>query len=154
MSENIDELLSDLEDLGENIVDALEKGVLQACQKIQREAKELVPVRSSRLKNSITAQTEQENGKVTGVVGTNVKYAPFVEFGTGPAGAASPKTLPEGINISYRPTGWAYHDGDGFRYTNGQPAQPFLYPAFKQNESHVLDIIANVIGEKIKKVMG
>lgn len=44
----------------------------------ERHAKEETPVRTGRLRNSITHQ-EDENATY---VGTNVKYAPYIEFGT------------------------------------------------------------------------
>ena len=50
---------------------------------IEKSAKELVPVDTGRLKSSITSKMER--GAVNepiGKVGTNVKYAPYVEFGT------------------------------------------------------------------------
>jgi HK97 gp10 family phage protein len=42
-------------------------------------AKQLCPVDTGRLRNSITHQQEDEN---TVAIGTNVVYAPFVELGT------------------------------------------------------------------------
>lgn len=52
----------------------------EAGMKIQADAKRNVLVDTGRLKNSIT--TEIWNGGYTVTVGTNVKYAPFVEYGT------------------------------------------------------------------------
>lgn len=48
-------------------------------QKAEGYVKPLVPVKTGRLRNSITHFQE---GKYTEVVGTNVKYAIYVEFGT------------------------------------------------------------------------
>jgi HK97 gp10 family phage protein len=39
-------------------------------------------VRTGRLRSSISHQLTMEDGEVTGYVGTNVEYAPFVELGT------------------------------------------------------------------------
>lgn len=52
----------------------------EAGMKIQADAKRNVLVDTGRLKNSIT--TEIWNSGYTVTVGTNVKYAPFVEYGT------------------------------------------------------------------------
>lgn len=47
--------------------------------KAETYAKLLCPVDTGRLRNSITHRQEDEN---TEVIGTNVKYAPYVELGT------------------------------------------------------------------------
>lgn len=52
----------------------------EAGMKIQADAKRNVLVDTGRLKNSIT--TEIWNNGYTVTVGTNVKYAPYVEYGT------------------------------------------------------------------------
>lgn len=47
--------------------------------KAETYAKQLCPVDTGRLRNSITHQQMDEN---TEVIGTNVEYAPYVELGT------------------------------------------------------------------------
>ena len=52
-------------------------------------------------------------------IGTNVEYAPYVEFGTGA------KNTPGG-----RPDSWVYIDDEGrAHHTGGNKAKPFLKPA-------------------------
>lgn len=46
---------------------------------VEAKAKQLAPVRTGRLRSSI--HTTQKNPKLV-LVGSNVRYAPFVEFGT------------------------------------------------------------------------
>lgn len=46
------------------------------------EAKKLVPVKTGRLRSSITGEVKQEQHEIFGMVGTNVDYAPHVEYGT------------------------------------------------------------------------
>jgi len=62
-------------------------------------AKQLCPVDTGRLRNSITHAQQDEN---TEVIGTNVKYAPFVELGT--------------IHMSARPYLRPAADGHGAEY--------------------------------------
>lgn len=51
--------------------------------KVVREAKKNAPVDTGRLRASITLNTEQRpDGLVNVLVGSDVDYAPFVEFGT------------------------------------------------------------------------
>ena len=56
--------------------------VIKAGYEVEREAKKICPVDTGRLRASITTIVE-ENPDITRVkVGTNIKYAPYVEFGT------------------------------------------------------------------------
>jgi HK97 gp10 family phage protein len=57
---------------------------LQRCgDAIEGQAKPITPVRTGRLRNSITTRVGTETPvPQTVVVGTNVRYAPFVELGT------------------------------------------------------------------------
>lgn len=81
-------------------------------------AKELCPVDTGNLRNSITHVVDEE--EPAAYVGTNNKYAPYVELGTG--------VYAEGGGG--RPTGWAYQDEKGdWHYTHGQKPQPYLRPA-------------------------
>jgi len=51
---------------------------------IEREAKGNAPVDTGRLRASITTKLTERNGIPMVKVGTNVEYAPYVEFGTQP----------------------------------------------------------------------
>ena len=53
--------------------------VRKTAADVEARAKSIVPVDTGNLKNSI--QTEMESD-LTAVVGTNVEYAPYVEYGT------------------------------------------------------------------------
>lgn len=57
-----------------DISNALEK----ACLVVENAAKEKCPVDTGRLRNSISHEVENDEG----IIGTNVEYAPYVEFGT------------------------------------------------------------------------
>lgn len=55
------------------------KPLVKACVLVETTAKEKVPVETGTLKRSITHEIEGN----TGIVGTNMEYAPYVEYGTG-----------------------------------------------------------------------
>ncbi len=133
-------LLRKLEQLGGNSKKAVKKGVLKATHLVQGDAKDLCPVDEGQLRNSITAKVEETRKGVAGKIGTNVKHAPYVEFGTGQRGEASPSPPKSDKNLSYRQD-WA-----------GMPAQPYLYPALKQNEDRVKEIVKEEIREEIRKL--
>lgn len=151
--DNLDNLLQKLDDMTGDISTALEKGLRQAGKKIQGDAKLLVPKDTGRLANSIIESISYEGNDIVETVGTNTEYASYVEFGTGPAGERSPKMVPSGVSLKYRKDGWGpvyIKELGEFRYTEGQPAKPFLYPAFKQNQANVRDIIAKAVRKELR----
>ena len=133
-------LLRKLDQLGGNSRAALKKGVAKATKLVQGDAKELCPVDEGQLRNSITAEVEETPRKIVGKVGSNVEYAPYVEFGTGQKGEASPSPPKSDQDIRYRQD-WS-----------GMPAQPYLYPALKQNEDRVKDIVKEEVQKEIRKL--
>lgn len=58
----------------------VKREVARATLNIQTGAKERVAVDTGRLRNSIAIEFERDG--LTGIVGTNVDYAPYQEFGT------------------------------------------------------------------------
>ena len=60
----------------------LVKWITTKSLQVERRAKELCPVDTGRLRSSITSQIERDGATIVGVVGTDVEYASFVEFGT------------------------------------------------------------------------
>lgn len=106
------------------VIQAKDEAVAKALETIgrvaERYAKEICPTDTSRLKNSISHETDDD----TVYVGTNVEYAPYVEFGTG--------KFAEGGGG--RPTPWSYQDDKGnWHTTNGMKPQPYLKPAIENH---------------------
>jgi HK97 gp10 family phage protein len=140
------DILNNLEYLG----DAVEKALRRELLGIAGAAKKLAPGKTLR---RITTKVEREpDGSLLGTVGTNVAYAAYVEFGTGPVGAAAAKNLPPGVSVSYRADGWTYRDPKTgkFFHTNGQPPNPFLYPAWAANRDRLRKNVANAVRSAIR----
>lgn len=55
--------------------------------RVDRSAKDRCPVDTGRLRSSINWRMARDGRGLLGIVGTNVTYAPYVEFGTSRAGA-------------------------------------------------------------------
>lgn len=90
----------------------------ETVQNIETEAITMAPVDLGILRASINGEVDGLNG----VIGTNVRYAPYMEFGTGglvdvPAGL-------EDYAIKFK--------GSGIKQVN-IPPHPFLIPAFKKH---------------------
>ena len=131
--ENLDKLISKLEKL-EDVNQAME----QACILVENEAKIKCPVDNGLLRNSITHYIEDNPDELVGVVGTNVEYATYVEFGTGIY-----SSLGNG-----RQDRWKYKDAKGeWHSTIGQHPQPYLQPALEENRRK----IEKMFKEQVKK---
>ena len=107
----------------------------ESCLLAENTAKEDCPVDSGQLRNSITSNVSGE----TGEVGTNVEYAPYVEYGTG-------------VYNPGRLTPWSYQDASGeWHTTTGQKPQPFLVPALDSNRDKILNIFKEKVKEGLSK---
>jgi len=61
-----------------SVEDAISKALEASALVVEGDAKNLAPVDTGNLRNSITHEVEGKEARV----GTNVEYAPFVELGT------------------------------------------------------------------------
>lgn len=129
---------------------------------------------TGRLSNSIGVKYDQTRREITAHIGTDEPYAPYVELGTGPNGQKNHQGIPPGLNPTYRPGPW-WIPGDKipadraevygwpksvdkktgmvFYLSHGQAARPYLYPALKDHEREVMQILEKHYGEAIKKAM-
>ena len=96
----------------------------ETVQNIETEATALAPVDLGVLKSRINGEVDGLNG----VIGTPVKYGPFMEFGTG--GLVD---VPEGLEdyaMKFK--------GAGIKQVNLYP-RPFLIPAFKKHTTKMIE---------------
>lgn len=138
----LDKLKAKLNNISDsNLKDVMNDAVLL----VHAQAKALAPVDTGNLAGSIHPKVINNGESIIGKVYTNLIYAPFVEFGTGIKGNGSYPN--ENISLSYRNTGWVYtpDGGSSFYYTEGQIAQPFMYPAIKQNEKQIEKMFRDAI---------
>ncbi len=96
---------------------ALEKAAIT----VEGRAINRVPVDTGRLKGSITHETYDEEAHV----GTNIEYAPHIEYGTRSHMINSP--------VKIRGVGWRY-----IKRHPGTKAQPFLRPALDGKKAAIL----------------
>lgn len=115
------------------VIQAKDEAVAKALEIIgqaaERYAKELCPVDTGNLRNSISHEVDD----TTVYVGTNTEYAPYVEFGTG--------IYAEGGG---RPTPWRYQDDKGeWHTTSGMQPQPFLGPSIDNHIQEYKQFLEN-----------
>lgn len=160
--EGLDSLLDKLSKL-ENSKEAIKKGVGKAAKKVQGDAKDLAPVGTTgQLRDSIFTRVEEKDGEIAGIVYSNLPHAVYTEFGTGPVGEESPKDLPPEIasEIKYTQDMWWIHEtqidpelarsygfieidtpNGIFFGTYGRKPAPYMYPALKQNQEMIKEIL-------------
>ena len=130
---NIEGLLGQLDHISQI---SLDKAIDKACFIVENAAKDAAPVDTGILRRSITHEVEDG----VGYIGTNVEYAPYIEFGTGVFAAAG----------DGRKQRWSYQTADGqWHSTIGQHPQPFLQPALDNNRIQVLEAIRDYYKEEI-----
>ena len=129
--------------------------VHQGAKFVQAEAKLRAPANTGELRQSNIA---------VGEVFVAVEHGIYVELGTGPKGAASHSGISPEVSVFYRSTPWYVHESQidvgPYRFAKkgefykmyGQPAQPYLYPALKNNETKVQKVIANYVRRKIEEL--
>ncbi len=153
----------------------MEKAVSDSCLKVQGEARLLCPVfqggGGGELRQSIRTAVEKQDSSVVGTVYTNKAYAAYVEFGTGPKGEENHAGISPVYTPAYVQSPWWIHESQvdaaaaeayhwfcietpegKFYQSTGQAAQPFMYPALKNNEERATRNIANYLAREIKKV--
>ncbi len=147
-----DELTDRLRNLNPGLLDAAKQGTESAMQQMKADAVANCPVDTGALRGSIQTEVGMQDGALRAKLYSPMEYAGFVEMGTGPKGeAAHAGIAPDALTrVTYRPDGWVYHDEKGFHHTNGQPARPFLYPAFKANRVPLLNAIREAIRARLK----
>ena len=147
---NVDRLLSRLNNIAKM---ELKETMVQATKLVHAQAKTLAPVDTGNLAGSIHQEVKVKGKNIEGRVFTNLQYAPYVEFGTGSSGNGTYPYEVKGLNLSYRDTPWVYSPdgGETFYRTNGQVAQPYMYPALKQNEKYIKQLFKEGVHTKLKK---
>jgi hypothetical protein len=132
--EGLDALIKKLGKLPIEIEKEVANEVNASALAIQSKAKRDVKVDNSTLRSSIQLMSIFEDKRIIYSVGSRLKYAPYVEFGTGGL-----VTIPAGYEdfaIQFR--------GKGIRKINLRP-RPYLIPAFESEIPILRKNIQNVI---------
>lgn len=111
--------------VGEELKKACLKALTECGLVAEKYAKQLVPVNTGNLRNSVTHIVKDKEA----YIGTDVDYGVYVEMGTG-------KFIPGGS------APWVYRDDQGnFHRTSGQPPKPFIKPSVADHLQEYMEII-------------
>ena len=100
MIEGIEEYLAKLTSMAE-IEDEMFQSVDQCGEFVRDDARLRVPVDTGDLRKSIDHTTRKENGEIVSEIHTNSDHAVYVEFGTGPVGAANHDGTSPEVSVMY-----------------------------------------------------
>jgi len=109
------------------LVNAVNRGLSACGERAVGYAQELCPVDTGNLRGSITYAVLGEDC----YIGTDSRYARYVEFGTGVYAEEGGRQTP-----------WVYQDDKGeWHYTNGQHPQPFIRPSASDHAEEYKSIL-------------
>lgn len=149
----LDSLLKKLNSLGGNVDEELYRSMQQQGELVKGDAEDLCSVDLGDLRQSIKSKTKKYKGKIVAKVYTNSDHATYVELGTGRKGETTPVQDKYPGELHYKQDKWKVNIPDvGVRWIEGQPAQPYLYPALKNNEEKVIENIKEDVKKAIKEV--
>lgn len=123
----------------------LDRAMQRSTQRVRADVQRGTPVDTGRLRSSITQEIQGRGAELRGVVGTNVKYAPFVEYGTRPHWP--PVSALEVWARRHGTTAWAVARGIARR---GTKARRMFERAFEKNVGWIKDEF-DAVGERIVK---
>jgi HK97 gp10 family phage protein len=106
---------------------------------IERDAKNAAPVDMGVLRSSIQKSlTATDSGRILSAeVGTNVEYAPFVEFGTG-----------SGVSVPAGQEEFAMQFKGKTGRKRNYPARPFLFPAWEKERPKFVNAMEDILGKR------
>lgn len=144
----------------------MESGIRKGISLVQESAKDNCPIHDGGLRDKIYTEVEENDQVVRGICWPAVEYGMYVEFGTGPKGQENHDGISPDVTVAYTQSPWWIHESQIDRETaehyhffhidtpqgrfylcTGQAAQPYMYPALKDNENKIVKIV----GEEIKK---
>jgi len=129
-------------------------GMAKATLLVQRDAKRNAPVDRGPLRASITPEIISGPTVVQGIVGSNLKYAPYQELGTRPFW---PPWRPiyewalRKVRGNRQAAGALAHRARISIATRGIQAKRFLQRALEDNAEKVYQILGDVVGKIVEK---
>jgi len=135
--EGLDALIKRLGKLSPEIAKEVALEVNASALAIQNKAKRDVPVDNGMLRNSIQLKEVNLGTKIIYTVGSALRYAPYVEFGTGGL-----------VNVPFGYESFAIQFKGRKGYKVNLRARPYLIPAFENQipilRKNIQKVIANV----------
>lgn len=127
-------LVNKLVSLGADVDGIVDEALHQGAQEIQNSAKRLIKAKNAFDTGRLHGSIEVEKIPDGYSVGTNIKYAPYIEYGTGTKGDPSVAHTARKF--------WRYRDEQGNWHTSkGMRARPYLRPAFNTHKDYTVTLV-------------
>jgi len=125
---------------------AMVEAMRDATLLVEAQARKLAPVDTGRLRASIVPQVVQRDNVVKGIVGSNVKYAPYMELGARPHWP--PIAALEVWARRHHTTAFLVARAIARR---GIKARRFLQRAVMENRNRIGEILSRTVGRIVEK---
>jgi HK97 gp10 family phage protein len=137
--EGMKEAVRDLKDWEVEKIRQSRLQIERSAINIEREAKNACPVDFGILRSSIAKTVDaSDSGRILSAeVGTNVEYAPFVEFGTG-----------SGVSVPAGQEEFAMQFKGKTGRKRNYPARPFLFPAWEQERPKFVKSMEAILAKR------
>jgi HK97 gp10 family phage protein len=150
IQKKMDKIVLDLH--GPSLLNAMRDATLL----VVRDARINAPVDTGRLRASIVPSVKALGKNVEGVVGSNVKYAPYQEFGTGTFVGKAPHRPPSHAlerwaHLHKLPKGYGFVIARAIGRRGGLEPQRYLRDAFDKNETRIKTMIGDAVARIITK---
>lgn len=148
--EGMDAYIDKLTKSPDRLIERVRQQALQDAEVLAGKQRDNCPVVTGMLRESIQTFCQSDGDSIEAGTRTKNDHAVYVEFGTGPQGSKEGHPLDAELGVVRKTEPWRVNiPGTGWRYTNGQPANPFMYHSMKEMEP----IIKEHFGSAVKEVM-
>lgn len=148
--EGIDAYIDKFTKSPDKLIEHIRQQAMQDAEVLAGKQRLNCPAVTGMLRESIETFCRCDGDVIEAGTRTRNDYAVYVEFGTGPRGSKKGHELDSELGIVRKTEPWKVKiPGVGVRYTKGQAATPFMYPAMKEME----DIINQHFGSAVKEVL-
>lgn len=135
----------------DRFIERIRQQAMQDAEVLAGKQREKCPVVTGMLRESIQTFCQCNGDVIEGGTRTKNDHAVYVEFGTGPTGDKNGHPLDSELGVTRKTEPWKVNiPGVGVRYTSGQPAQPFMYPAMKEMEPVIKEHFGSTVKEVFK----
>lgn len=146
----LNEYIKKLEQSTDKLIETVKKQAMQDAEVLAGKQRANCPVVTGELRESIQSYCVLQGDIIEAGTRTNCEHAVYVEFGTGPVGSKNGHPLDSELGVVRKADSWKVNiPGVGYRYTEGQPANPFMYRGIKEME----ETIKEHFGSAVKEVM-
>lgn len=132
-----DTFMRQMESYAERKERQIERGLERCCIHVQKKAMDRCPKDTDALRQSIAYKVMMHGAKATGMVGSELEYAPYVHEGTG---------IHSRTGMGRKDVPWSYKDEEGnWHSTEGMEANPFLENARNESRERILQIMFDAL---------